>query len=444
MPKSFGIKQYMPRTLFGRSLVILVVPVILIQLITTYIFFDRHWTKMTTRLAFAVAGEITVLSEVYESDKRQADFVVKTMEEKLALFPEYTAGAKLGHGQKRSLGFIWESIVAYKLTKELRSMVAHEFLLDVDFTQKWVRVDVQLDGGVLSVGFPQRRLFSSSGYIFILWMIGTSFLLLAIAILFMRNQIRPIRKLAVAAERLGKGRDVPSFKPQGAREVRAAADAFLKMHKRIKRQVEQRTLMLAGVSHDLRTPLTRLKLQIEMLGDSPDIDAMRSDIAEMDKMIAGYLDFVRGEGDEGNQFVSLNALLDKVVSVGKHQGLEASHNLEEDLMINVRPMAFERCLTNLVSNAAKYAKGVWISVAVGEDKKLYITIEDDGPGLPDDQYEEVFKPFYRVDSSRNVNTGGIGLGLPIVMDIIHSHGGKIALRKSEAYGGLRADIALPL
>jgi two-component system, OmpR family, osmolarity sensor histidine kinase EnvZ len=442
--KGFSIKAFLPRSLFGRSLLILIIPIVLIQVITAYVFFDRHWNKMTMRLAYAVAGEVAVVAHAIEdgNDTSKLQNIISYADEHLGLLISFNKGAKLGAESKTTTIHVWESMVAHTLVRELNTALRKPFTLDIDFQEKWVRLAVQLDNGVLNVTLPGRRLFSSSGYIVLLWMIGSSIVLLMVAILFMRNQIRPIHKLAVAAEWFGKGRDVPAFKPTGAREVRQAAQAFMDMHKRIKRQIEQRTAMLAGVSHDLRTPLTRLKLQLAMLGDSPDVNAMKNDIAEMEKMIGGYLDFVRGEGDEQPEYVSLEVLLEKIVMAAKRQGIDASVSIAQDVNLTVRPMAFERAISNLISNAAKHAKKIWISAAI-ENEKLELSIEDDGPGIPEDQYEEVFKPFYRVDSSRNAETGGVGLGLPIAMDIINGHGGKIWLEKS-SHGGLNVRIRLPL
>lgn len=438
-----SIKSFLPRTLLGRSLMILITPVLLIQIVTIFVFFDRHWTKMTMRLAYAVAGEIAAVTQAIEdgADPDKLESITAYVERNLDLNISFEEGAELGPDRKIGAAYVWESLVAQTLLKELEQKLNRPFVLDIDFQEKWIEVEVQLSNGILYVRLPGRRLFSSSGYIFLLWMIGTSLLLLMIAILFMRNQIRPIRKLAIAAERFGKGRDVLSFKPSGAREVRQASEAFLDMHTRIRRQIEQRTAMLAGVSHDLRTPLTRMKLQLEMMGDSPDVDAMKTDIQAMERMIGGYLDFVRGEGDETVRYTNFNDLLDNVVSAAKRQGVDVAREIDGEISLMLRPMAVERCLTNIISNAGKYADHVWVG-AYAENERLHITIDDDGPGIPEDQWEDVFRPFFRVDSSRNAKTGGVGLGLPIAMDVVHSHGGKIWLNKSDR-GGLQVNITLP-
>lgn len=441
----FSLKMLLPRTLFARSLLILIVPVLLIQMVTTYVFFDRHWNKMTMRLAFAVAGEIAVMVEAIEdgSDSARIARMSGYAADKLDLRMVFEPGEKLSEEERKTHGLVWESMVIRTLAQELAGqMPGRVFTLDVDFNEKWIWVAVQLENGVLKVTLPQRRMFSSSGYIVLLWMMGASIILLSVAVLFMRNQIRPIRKLAVAAERFGKGRDVPSFRPQGATEVRQAAQAFIDMRDRIRRQVEQRTAMLAGVSHDLRTPLTRLKLQLAMLGDSPDVEAMKSDIQDMERMIGGYLDFVRGEGDEATSFINVNQLIEKVAVAGRRAGINVQSAMAGEISMMLRPMAFERCVLNIVNNAGKFAKNIWVSAGVVEDE-LEIAVDDDGPGIPEDQYDEVFKPFYRVDTSRNLETGGVGLGLPIAMDIVHAHGGRIWLDRAPQ-GGLRVMIRIPL
>ena len=438
--KSF-LKKILPSTLFGRSLLILITPVLLIQIITTFVFFDNHWDKITRRLAYAVAGEIAIISDQIEKDaseeniKRISGYVAGN----LNLLMSFKEESVLPVDKIKETN----SVVAKTLAAELKTKVRRPFTINVDIQEKWIEVIIQLENGLLQVSLPQRRLFSSSGYIFILWVISSSIILLAIAILFMRNQIRPIRRLAVAAERIGKGRDIPkSFKPEGAYEIRQASRAFLDMHNRIRRQIQQRTAMLAGVSHDLRTPLTRMKLQAEILGKGPDIDALKSDIQDMEHMIEAYLDFARGEGSEKPESCNVATLLDSIVSQAKRQGTNIELSCDESINMQLRPVAFKRCINNLISNARKFAKTIWIEV-IQLDKFLQITIEDDGPGIKEELYEDVFRPFVRGEPSRNPSTGGVGLGLPIAQDIVHAHGGQIWLEKS-AKGGLKVAIQLPL
>jgi two-component system osmolarity sensor histidine kinase EnvZ len=248
--------------------------------------------------------------------------------------------------------------------------------------------------------------------------------------------------LAVAADRFGRGQDVPKFKPEGANEVRQAARAFIDMRRRIQRQVSQRTDMLAGVSHDLRTPLTRLNLELEMLSETVNVEGMKQDVHEMERMVAGYIDFVRGDGEEQFEFIELKTLFDKMIAALNRQRVAVAQDVEEGLRVRVRPLAFERALNNLMVNASKYGEHVWVSAFL-DDGKVHIQIEDDGPGIAEEMLSEVFKPFKRVDDSRNAETGGVGLGLSIAMDIVQSHGGNIELSTS-TYGGLCAVVRLPV
>jgi two-component system osmolarity sensor histidine kinase EnvZ len=436
------LKKLLPRTLFGRSLLILVTPILLIQVVTTFVFFERHWGKMTSRLAFAVAGEIKIVIDRIEqgASSEEIEVISGHLARSLDLLISFEAEQTLEQLDIPQS----KSSVAKTLSIAFDKQIRKPYRIDTDKREKWVEIAIELDEGLLRISSPQRRLFSSSGYIFLYWMFGISLTLLLIAILFMRNQIRPIRRLSIAAERFGKGRGVPArFKPEGAKEVRQAAQAFLDMHERIKRQVEQRTAMLAGVSHDLRTPLTRMKLQAAMLGDSPDVDALKMDIEDMERMIEAYLAFVRGEGEEEPEFIDLKDLLNRIVLNAKRQGVDVEMVCEGDLSLLARPGAMERCLNNIISNARKYANNkVWLSAAnLGEF--IEIAIDDNGKGVPEEKFDDVFKPFYREEPSRNPATGGIGLGLPIAQDIVHSHGGEIWLEKSSK-GGLKVIIKLPL
>lgn len=435
------MKKFLPRTLFGRSLMIILVPALLLQIITTVVFFDRHWSKMTSRLANALAGEIAVIANRIEKEPSPETIkdVAALSSQNLELLISYEEGAvfredELNVSHKHSF-------LTKTLKKALQENVRRPFNIKINVSDKWINIGVQLDQGVLRVSSPQHRLFSSSGYIFLLWMIFTTLILFAIAILFMRNQIRPIRRLAVAAERFGKGRDVPSFKPEGAKEVRQAARAFFDMHERVKRQVSQRTTMLASISHDLRTPLTRVKLQLAMLDPSPEIEDLKQDIGEMEKMIEGYLAFARGEGGEQSVRTDIGKMVERLVAGLKKQGKDMHVTLGDDISVPIRPVAFERSLSNVVNNAAKYASTVWIDV-YKTNHRIQIVIDDNGPGIPESDFEDVFKPFTRLDESRNVDKGGVGLGLPIAKDIITSHGGTIFLEKSNR-GGLRVVIEIP-
>ncbi len=437
-------KEFLPRSLLGRTLLILVTPLLLVQIITTWIFFDNHWQKMANRLSYSVAGEVALLAAEVEADgelRHVGPNAAKTLE----LASAYKSGEKLAkiYDRKSADDLSRESLIGDSLARALQRQLGRPFDINVDRDRKWVEVRVQLPEGVLIVATPERRLFSSSGYVVLLWMVMSSLILLTIAIFFMRGQIRPIRRLAIAAERFGKGRDVPFFKVEGAREVRQAARAFIDMKDRLRRQIQQRTAMLAGVSHDLRTPLTRMKLQLEMMGDNPDVKDLKADVGDMERMIEAYLQFARGEGGEEPVRTELNDLILRVVMAANRDEDSSVHFTPQGSpTVMLRPVAFERCLTNLVGNALKYGSEAWISVRRIEDM-IEITIDDDGPGIPKEHYEDVFKPFFRGEASRNSKTGGIGLGLPIAQDIVLAHGGQIWLDRSPR-GGLRVLIDLPV
>lgn len=440
------IKDLLPRSLFGRSLLILVLPILFIQLVTVGFFVDRHWEKVTGRLSHAVAGEIAVVAAAIEDEDDEESGVDDDMREVFAnierhlyLKISYVAGAEIADGVGHAHLALFEGLFVRTLEGKLRERLERPFVVDANFADKLITIDVQLADGVLKIMLPERRLFSSSGYVFLLWVFGSSILLLMISVVFMRNQIRPIRKLAAAAKRFGQGRDVPEFKPSGAREVRAASQAFMDMHRRIKRQMEQRTMMLAGVSHDLRTPLTRMKLQLSMM-EGADVEAMRGDVAAMEAMVNGYLDFVRGDGEEQTKITDVSGLIRELAEKMDHVSLD----IQEDMQAMIRPLSFARCLVNVVENGLKFGQEVWISASVDDARKLNVIIEDDGPGLVGGQYEDVFKPFYRVDESRNADSGGVGLGLSIVKDVVNAHGGRIWMEPSEARGGLKVCIRIPV
>lgn len=441
--KYFSIKRYLPRSLLARSLLILTLPVILILVTSTYIFFERHWERMTGRLAVAVAGEVAFLAEQVQQDasEESVDKLTQDSIKYMQLSMKYVDGGKIRPEPVRYIGR--GDIIKDMLSDELDFRLKYPYRILVDIEEKWIQVQVQLADGALIVTSPERRLFSSSGYVFLIWMIGIATVLLVVAILFMRNQIRPIKRLSIAADRFGKGRDVPFFKLEGAREVRQAARAFLGMRERINRQIHQRTTLLAGVSHDLRTPLTRMKLQTEMLEDNDDTKSLKSDLAEMERMIDAYLQFARGEGDEAMERVDVMEIIHRTAEKFSREGVDINvGSSKEGFELFLKPVAFERCLTNILSNARKHGTRIEVNV-IGRDENIVITVDDDGLGIDEDHYEDVFKPFFREDKSRNTKTGGVGLGLPIAKDIVLAHGGDITLDRSPQKG-LRVRIELPV
>lgn len=434
-------RRILPQSLFGRSLLIIVVPVLLIQLISTYVFFDRHWSKMTERLSHGVAGEVALLVDQFYILQNRDDGLVELARwgNKMDLTVSFIAGEAF-----EKIKDEWQRGVQKELGTALAERIQESFNVSPHIRREWIEIDIEIvQQGVLHIQIPERRLFSSTAYVFLLWMIGSAALLSFIAILFMRNQIRPIRQLARAADRFGRGLDVPKFRESGAREVRQAAAAFEKMRERIARQIEQRTTMLAGVSHDLRTPLTRIKLELELSDNAELAEAIKKDIRDMERMIDGYLEFARGEDNESARMIDFSDFMRAMVESVVKQGVKINAKIDDDLQISLKATSFRRCIDNILSNAQKYANHIWLRVHRLNEKTIEITVDDDGVGIPEDNLEDVFKPFFRMDESRNIETGGVGLGLSITRDIIHAHGGKIWLEKSDK-GGVRAVIQMPL
>ena len=432
------IKRVLPRTMFGRSLLIVVVPIVLLQAIAAWIFYDRHWAAVSWRLSAGVAGDIALLIEAMqgaESDTKAPRFF-----ERAAVLTDLdvkvTPGERLSPPPASS-----RTLLEYQLTQAIRGRVNLPFHVTTLHDPYAIRINVQLSDGVLTVNVPRDRLYSSTTYIFVMWMVGSSLVLLAVATVFLRNQVKSLRRLAAAADGFGKGRPVPFFKIEGAVEVRQAAIAFMKMRDRIQRQVRQRTQMLAGVSHDLRTPLTRMKLALELLHNDPSVEELKSDVAEMERMVHGYLDFARGEGTEIPVETDISLLLEDMAAAMRREGTPLAVAVPPEYVTTVRPNALRRCISNLISNARRHGSHVWLTGLVVADG-IDILVDDDGPGIRLADRDRAFRAFVRLDSSRNPSTGGIGLGLTIARDVARSHGGEVTLETSPQ-GGLRARVHLP-
>lgn len=449
------VKRYLPGALFGRALLIIVTPVVALQLVATLIFYERHWDTVTRRLALGLAGDTALIIEMMHSAAAPEEFapIFDSAARYMSLRLTYLPGEILPSQQPKVS--VTNRIVDRMLNRAFAAHLYRPFRIDTTSFRDDIEILIQLPDGLLRVLTTRKRVTSSTTYIFIMWMVGTSLILLAVAILFLRNQIRPIRRLAEAAEEFGKGRDVRDFHPSGATEVRQAATAFISMRDRIRRQIAQRTEMLAGVSHDLRTPLTRMKLQLAMLNEGDDVERLKADVADMERMVEGYLAFVRGQDAEAVADTDIADLLRSVAVDAGRQGVVVKVSLPEKAtgggedvkpvngcVIPLRPNAIRRCMTNLVDNAARYGRRVEISVDLREDQ-VEISVDDDGPGIPQDRREEVFRPFQRLEESRNPETGGMGLGLAIARDVAHNHGGDIELSTSPM-GGLRASVRLPV
>jgi two-component system osmolarity sensor histidine kinase EnvZ len=437
MLKSF-IKNLLPKSLLGRSLMIIVMPLVILQVIAGYIFYESHWRKVSLTLSRGVAGDIATVIELMRIDDGANNFnkMFQLPAKHMGLLMSFSEGGILSNTQSVQSGKTEQT-----LARALQEAVGRPFVINSVKIDRHVAIDVQLSDGVLHVVTARKRLFSTTTYIFVLWMVGSSLVLFSVATIFMRNQVKPIRRLAEAADDFGKGRDALKFKPEGASEVRQATAAFIAMRDRIQRHITQRTEMLAGVSHDLRTPLTRMKLQLEMAPYSYALSDLNDDVFEMENMLEGYLAFARGEGGEDPALTNLGDLLNVVVSQARRKGGVIDLHVESEINVPVRPKVFKRCLTNLIDNAMRYAEHVSLRVGKREDF-VDIIIDDDGPGIPKESREDVFKPFFRIEESRNLKTGGVGLGMSIARDVVRGHGGNIELDTSPV-GGLRARIRLP-
>ena len=432
------IKNLLPKSLLGRSLMIIVMPLVILQVIAGYIFYESHWRKVSLTLSRGVAGDIATVIELMRIDDGANNFnkMFQLPAKHMGLLMSFSEGGILSNTQSVQSGKTEQT-----LARALQEAVGRPFVINSVKIDRHVAIDVQLSDGVLHVVTARKRLFSTTTYIFVLWMVGSSLVLFSVATIFMRNQVKPIRRLAEAADDFGKGRDALKFKPEGASEVRQATAAFIAMRDRIQRHITQRTEMLAGVSHDLRTPLTRMKLQLEMAPYSYALSDLNDDVFEMENMLEGYLAFARGEGGEDPALTNLGDLLNVVVSQARRKGGVIDLHVESEINVPVRPKVFKRCLTNLIDNAMRYAEHVSLRVGKREDF-VDIIIDDDGPGIPQESREDVFKPFFRIEESRNLKTGGVGLGMSIARDVVRGHGGNIELDTSPV-GGLRARIRLP-
>jgi two-component system osmolarity sensor histidine kinase EnvZ len=431
-------RRVLPRSLLGRSLLIILLPLVLLEAVAFQIFYGSHLTLVSRRFAAAVAGEIATTVDLLRRYPSEEDrvWILQDAQEHYELFMRLEPQAVLPRGRRGS----FVGPVDDDLAGSLRDRVRLPFTMDWASDPEYVLIRVQLPDSVLDVRAPRKRLLIGTFFLFMAWVVGTSLLLFSIAALFMRNQVRAIRRLAVAAEAFGMGRDVGPIKPEGATEVRQAAAAFNRMQERIRRFLQQRTEMLAGVSHDLRTPLTRLRLALAMMPADPDIRQdvaeMAEDVAEMERLVGAYLSFARGEGIEQAQPTDVGLMLEDVAAGARRGGAEVALEVVPGLVAQLRPNAVRRAVTNLVDNARRHARHVVLgAVPLGEGRVL-VTVDDDGPGIAEDQREALFRPFAS-------SSGGTGLGLSIARDIVRAHGGEITLEDSPA-GGLRARIVLPV
>ncbi len=437
------VSELLPKGLYARALIIIIAPIVVLEGVVAFVFMERHWQSVTRRLSEATARNVGAIVTIYEDYPYDDGYrrLVDLTKEKLDLDLHILPPSDLPATQPKP----FFDLLDRALSREIGVRVKRPFWISVD-DKRYVEIRVRAEDAVLRFIARRSQTYASNSHIFLLWMAGSSIILLTVAIMFLRNQIRPILRLSRAADAFGKGRPVPDdFRPRGAREVRQAAEAFLEMRDRITTHVEQRTTMLAGVSHDLRTVLTRFKLELALLGDSPGAHSLTADVNEMQHMLEDYLAFSKGDDGEQAQPTNLYDFLEEITADADMYDANVELRLSKRRKTTLVPLkrrAFKRAITNLVSNAARYGKNVVIRVSTAS-QCLQIHVDDDGPGIPEHQRSQVFRPFYRIDSSRNQDVGNTGLGLAIARDIVRSHGGDIVLSESE-FGGLRATISVPL
>lgn len=432
------IKKYLPKSLFGRSLLIIILPIAIMQIVVAYIFFNAHWSQVSENLSDSVAGDVALVVDLYKQapEERRAEALDIMIQPTLAMSVAFKEGEALPSTTRKN----FFSALDRRLRRALGNRVDEQVWFDTTRYPNYIDIRVQVDTGVLRFITARERVFAPTGLGFVFWLFLATVLLTLVSVLFIRNQARPIARLAAAADAFGKGQDISGYKPTGASEVRLAGHSFLKMRQRLKRHIDQRTTFLAGVSHDLRTPLTRLKLHMALQEPNAENDAAKNDIKDMESMLDAYLDFARGLEGENSEQTALHSYLSAFVSSVSNEAVTLVGDSE--LSTQLKPVAFKRALQNLVGNSLKYADKVEISTAQSTTH-IMINIDDDGPGIAEEQLDVALQPFTRLDTSRNQNIEGVGLGLSIAKDIIQSHGGRLALLKSDTLGGLRAIISLP-
>ena len=438
------LAELMPKGLYARALIIIIAPIVVLEGVIAFVFMERHWQAVTRRLSEATARDIAALIDIYDASNSESEHqqIIEIARERLNLSMQVLPKGDLPEARQKP----FFDLLDRALSKEISRHVKRPFWIDTVGQSRHVEIRVQNKDAILRFLAVRTQTYASNSQIFLMWMVGSSVILLTVAILFLRNQIRPILRLAEAADAFGKGRPGPqNFEPRGAREVREAAQAFIEMRDRIKQHVEQRTTMLAGVSHDLRTVLTRFKLELAFMGDGPEVASLKDDVNEMQHMLEDYLAFARGDGGEEAAPTHLADLLDEIHEEAQVYGTLIELKIRKtkgDIVLPLKRQAFKRAVTNLVSNAVRYGDHIVIRAAT-EGTWLRVEVDDNGPGIPASERANVFRPFYRIDRSRNQDGGNSGLGLAIARDIAKSHGGDITLGES-SLGGLRAIISVPL
>ena len=431
------LKKILPKRLFYRALLIVAVPVLVLQLIITFVFFDSLWIKTNKGMTRALINEISTFVKVYDNEELIKDELKNTFSLFLDLNIELVNNQTFDYQYNER----WFSPIDRTLRRELKSNFnLGEFWFNTTNYKELIDIRIKYEDGYFKFLVPKDRVSSSSARIFALWITVPAIIMVMISLIFLKNQTRPITNLARAAERFGKGEELEEFRPSGAMEIRQAGHEFEMMRKRILRHLNQRNEMLSGISHDLRTPLTRMKLQIAFIEDKDLANKLAEDINEMEKMLNEYLQFTSSSYIEKNEMFNLSELIDQVVNKYNNKNIE--NDLIPRVYINGRKNLINRCLNNIIDNALKYGGKVKIKLSK-KNTNLFITIDDDGPGIPNKEHENVFKPFYKIDKGRADSKSSVGLGLSIASDIIRSHGGSITLNKSKM-NGLSVKIFLPV
>ncbi len=438
------IKKNLPTSLFSRALIILLMPLLLVQVVLGYIFFDRHTETILRQLSKTIAGDVALVMDWVERDPKSIKSIQKAAHKYMHLdvnfVPKNTLEKYGSHKDSWLYGFMENALDEALNAKQLSAGKKPSYYLRMRNNNIYISVEAKKKG-ILEVSLPQKRLFSRTTPLVLIWTTSSALLLFLVASLFMRNQIRPLRRLAEAADRFGKGDDLGELKIEGALELRMLSRIFNIMRARIQRHLHERTQMLASVSHDLRTPITRMQLQLAMMPESEDNRLLQEDLKQMQLMVEGFLAYAKGTANEARQAVPIASCIQEIIDnlPGKKNSIEFMPT--DNPILQIKLQLFNRCLTNLLLNANRYASHTWVSLKLNV-RHCEIIVDDDGPGIPAENREQVFQPFYRQDSSRNLDEGGTGLGLSIVRDAVRSHGGRIRLDQSP-YGGLRVSLTFP-
>ncbi len=435
---SFGLnnilKNLLPKQLFYRALLIVAAPIIILQITISIVFFDSLWIKTNKGMTRALIGEIKFFIEAYDNEQYNKDSLTKLFSETQNIRANYVPHKMMPRDDFER----WFSPMDRTLRRELKSKF-NNYWFDTTTFKENIDLKIKYLNGYFQFEIPKNRVANSSARIFALWITLPAFLLIAIALIFLKNQTRPIINLARASEKFGRGEDVGEYRPSGALEIRQAGYEFERMRKRIIRHLNQRSEMLSGISHDLRTPLTRIKLQLAFIKDKQLSNKLSEDVIEMEKMLNEYLQFSKNRSSEKGQKFDLSKLLKDTIKKYNKKNIIA--DITQNILFHGKKTLINRCISNILDNSLKYAKNIKVNLKKSSNN-IILLIDDDGPGIPKNEYENVFKPFYKIDKSRGETKSSVGLGMSIASDIVQSHGGNIKLEKS-ILKGLQVRITLP-